>query len=142
MKKLVDEQVLTHKIPKINNDRQMKMNPSHEKIEVSIENLHKIQKERLLQEEAKAKKEDEFGNIMRALTLTKSNSKVFDNDPFTFDNSATPTTGGPIDLTTITNKEERGLYELLNSLNENLELLDSVKEVFERSDETGVKVED
>ncbi len=75
---------------------------------------------------------------MRALTLTKSNSKVFDNDPFTFDRSVTPTTGGPIDLTTIKDKEERGLYELLNSLNENLELLDSVKEVFERSDETGV----
>jgi len=34
----------------------------------------------------------------------------------------------------IKDKEERGLFELLNSLNENLEVLDGVKEVFERAD--------
>lgn len=34
----------------------------------------------------------------------------------------------------IKDKEERGLFELLNSLNENLEVLDGVKEVFELAD--------
>ena len=40
-----------------------------------------------------------------------------------------------MDFSTIKNKEERQLLELLQSLNENLSMLEDVREVFEHADE-------
>ena len=63
------------------------------------------------------------------MTLTKSNSHLLD-DPLTgVSPSRTAETGDTVDLSNIANNEERVLFELLHSLNENLELLDGVKEV-------------
>ena len=64
---------------------------------------------------------------MRGLVLTKSNS-MLNEDPLVM--SATEK---PIDFSRVKNKEERELLELLQSLNENLEVLDGVREVFDRA---------
>ena len=40
-----------------------------------------------------------------------------------------------MDFSAIKNKEERQLLELLQSLNENLSMLEDVREVFENADE-------
>ena len=109
------------------------MTASHEQIEVSMKNLHEIQNQRREIEEHKAKQVDEFFDIQRALTITKSNSKLFDPQ-VTFDRTDTYQSVGAADVSMIKDKEERGLFELLNSLNENLEVLDGVKEVFELAD--------
>ena len=63
---------------------------------------------------------------MRGLTLTMNKSQQVDKSAVV--------AGGvkSLDVSNIENKEERELYELLQSLNDNLGVLDGVREVFER----------
>ena len=86
-----------------------------------------------MEEQEKQKKSKGFNGLIHALTLTKSNTQLLE-DPLT---DVSPTRSGEtdetVDLSNISNKEERVLFELLNSLNENLELLDGVKEVLDRN---------
>ena len=72
---MVDAQLLTQKIPQVSEQRQMKMATEMDSIQVSIANLHKIREERERLDAEKAKKEHEFNQIMRSLTLTKKKSQ-------------------------------------------------------------------
>ena len=54
MKTVIDKSLLKKNPPTLDDKRVMKMASNVDRIEVSIENLHRIQEERKIQEEEKA----------------------------------------------------------------------------------------
>ena len=100
-------------------------------MDVSIENVHLISRQRAQFHEARRQEGSQHEGMLRALTTSKSrtqsrHTELLQSTP----NSATV----EADTKVIADKEERALYEMLQALTENLEVLDSVRQVFERAD--------
>ena len=130
LSQLIEGDLLNKNVPKAFNERQMRMETDFDKIEVSIANLHKVREERRqqMEEQERLKSASEFSGLIHALTLTKSNSQLLD-DPLSRKGTSHDE---PVDLSNISNKGERVLFELLNSLNDNLEVLDDLGEALQR----------
>ena len=88
----------------------MKMVSDFDKVEVSIQNLHKLQAERRIVADKKALEQGSLSGLIRGLTRGNSqlNIDMGVNSPL-----KSRDTDGFSDLDKIVNKEERQMYELL-----------------------------
>ena len=105
-------------------------------MDVSIENVHLISRQRAQFHEARRQEGSQHEGMLRALTTSKSRTQSRHTEPQL---QSTPNSNTHLEAgcKAIPDKEERALYEILHALTENLEVLDSVREVFERADPDG-----